>query len=345
MTNIQALQVPVLTLTLAGDADGVRSVTGYWSPLPVERLLTGREAASVDVVLNTMLALCRHAQCAASAHALAAAQATNPLIVVNDEAVELEAARETLRRWLIDFPSVFGGVWDNRVVAQWTRLDTRERMADFCTMQVFGTSARAWLALPEAGLAQWAANTATLPARWLHDLLEHAMRPVSLSPARVLQHVRENAGAWLAGQPQTWPAHADLWNEPTHAPDLASALLLARLRRLARFCANPAHEANGANGMDRMDVVNTTAGSLRHDDIGIGWARCARGVLVHLARIENGKVAAYRIIAPTRWNFGPANLLQDALRDLPWSVAQPLARRLALLLDPCAPYRIEVHHA
>jgi coenzyme F420-reducing hydrogenase alpha subunit len=133
-----------------------------------------------------------------------------------------------------------------------------------------------------------------------------------------------------ASQSHTWPAHADLWNEPECAPDLACALLLARLRQLARFCAGPSHRAN------------TTTGSLRHGNIGIGWARCARGVLVHLARVRNGKVTAYRIIAPTRWNFGPANLLQHALRGLSWDVAQPLAQRLALLLDPCAPYRIEV---
>jgi len=328
--------IPVLTLVLAGGADSVQSVMGHWSPLPVEQLLLGRDTANVNALLNTMLVLCRHAQSAASAHALAAAQSARVSLIVHNDPVELEAARETLRRWLMDFPTVFGGDWSSPVIAQWARLDSRERVADFCSTHVFGLSASAWLVLSKPELRQWARNVTTLPARWLRDLLEHARRPVDVAPADVLRYVDKNAMALLteAGQSEAWPAHAALWDEPERAPDLASALLFMRLRRLARFCAGPEHRASA------------TTGSLRHGNIGIGWARCARGVLVHLARVRNGKVAAYRIITPTRWNFGPTNLLQHALRGLSWDAAQPLAQRLALLLDPCTPYRIEVaNHA
>jgi len=324
------MQAPVLTLTLGGDDENVRSITTRWSPLPVERLLIGRDAKDVRARLNATLVLCRHAQCAASAHALALSTDTP-----DNDPIELEAARETLRRWLIDFPAVFGGVWGSDVLAQWARLDARTRIADFCERQVFGMPAATWLTLSKSGLADWAASALTLPARWLHGLLERAERPVSLLPANLLRNVRENAAAMLLAREADaaeatdpiCPPHAGLWSAPETEPDLASALLTARLRHLAQLCAN---------------CAPAPAGSVRSGDIGIGWARCARGLLVHLARIEDGRIAAYRIVPPTRWNLGHASLLPDALRGLPWRAAQPLAQRLMLLLDPCAPYRIEV---
>ncbi|RQH07064.1 HupK protein [Paraburkholderia dinghuensis] len=329
------LQVPVLTLTLRGDAECVHTVASQWSPLPVERLLTGRGAAEVPALLSTTLVLCRHAQCAASAHALAAALEAPSPDAADPEPIELEAARETLRRWLIDFPAVFGGAWAKDEIAQWARLDSRAHIADFCEQHVFGMSAAAWLTRPEFDLANWAASAGTLPARWLHGLLERAERPVSVMPANVLRNVHENAETVLlardadvtATSGSGWPAHADLWDAPGRGPDLASALLTSRLQHLARLCANRASRVTGG---------------LRRGDIGIGWAYCARGLLVHLARVEDGRIAAYRIVPPTRWNLGRTSLLPDALRGLRWSAAQPLAQRLALLLDPCAPYRIEV---
>lgn len=329
-------QVPVLTLSLNGDDEAVQSVASHWSPLPVERLLIGRETEDVHALLSTMLVLCRYAQCAASARALAATQHASLPAATNDEQIELEAARETLRRWLIDFPAVFGGTWPRDVVAQWARLGSRTHVADFCEREVFGMSPTSWLMLSDSDLANWATDAETLPARWLHGLLEQAARPVSIVPANVLRCAHDNAAALLlAGDARipdeaglSWPAHADLWSNPRTAPDLASALMTMRLRHLARLCANRAPAATGA---------------LRCGDIGIGWARCARGLLVHLARVEAGRIAAYRIVPPTWWNFGRASLLQAALRGLRRDAAQSLAQRLALLLDPCAPYRIEVN--
>jgi hypothetical protein len=329
------MQAPVLTLTLRGDDERVHSVVSEWSPLPVERLLIGRDVAAVRPVLNATLALCRHAQSAASAHALAAAQASVAGHATDDGQIEREAARETLRRWLIDFPAVFGGAWAAGTIAQWARLDSLARIAGFCEREVFGMPAAAWLALAKADIAHWAAGTPTLPARWLDELRQHAERPVSIVPANLLHSVQDHAAALLladdarATNPSDFasPAHADLWHDTEVQPDLATALMTSRLRHLARLCANCAPDA---------------AGGLRRGDIGIGWARSARGLLVHLARVDHGRVAAYRIVPPTRWNLGATSLLPAALRGRRWQAAQSLAQRLALLLDPCAPYRIEV---
>lgn len=125
------------------------------------------------------------------------------------------------------------------------------------------------------------------------------------------------------------PPHADLWETPTWMPDLASGLLIARLQRLAYYCAH---------GDDAPPV----SGGWRAGTLGVGWARGARGVLVHLARVEDGAIVAWRIVPPTQWNFGAPTLLRQALAQRSWDDALRRAARLALLLDPCVAHEIVV---
>ncbi len=329
MTHADA---PTLTLTLRGDDTGVREVAHQWTPLPVERLLVGQPAGDAGTLLPAALALCRHAQCAAAQWALDAAQ-PGPLPASHperDAEVRLEAARETLRRWLLDFPAVFGESWATAAIGQWSTFCTPEGIAAFCNEQVFGTSAAHWLTLDAGGQQRWAAHATTVPARWLRALLQRADRPAMAAAAGLLRHAGDHARALLDhgahGRP---PLHAELWDTPTLLPDLASGLLLARLRRLAQLCtADSTHAAAPASGGWRVG------------DIGVGWARAARGLLVHLARVGQGRVVAYRIIAPTWWNFGTGGLLQHALKDRPWPDAVQRAGQLTLLLDPCVQYEI-----
>lgn len=82
---------------------------------------------------------------------------------------------------------------------------------------------------------------------------------------------------------------------------------------------------------------------------GLAIAPTARGRLRHMIRLENGRIAAWRVDAPTDWNFasqGPA--AWHAARLDP---AGDLRRDAALLVaafDPCAPCTVairEVAHA
>lgn len=71
---------------------------------------------------------------------------------------------------------------------------------------------------------------------------------------------------------------------------------------------------------------------------GLGLAHAARGLLGHGARVEAGRVAAYRILSPSAWNLAPGGLLERAFAALS---PEPQARRLAPLLvsaiNPCVP--------
>ena len=83
---------------------------------------------------------------------------------------------------------------------------------------------------------------------------------------------------------------------------------------------------------------------------GMGLARVetARGLLLHLMQVKDGRVARYVIVAPTEWNFHAQGAFAGeivgaaaATRD----EAEGLARRLALALDPCVSYTVRVEDA
>jgi Ni,Fe-hydrogenase I large subunit len=71
----------------------------------------------------------------------------------------------------------------------------------------------------------------------------------------------------------------------------------------------------------------------------------ARGLLLHAARIDGERIADYRIVAPTDWNFHPDGALARGLVGLEADDAGTLARRAGVAvvaLDPCVAFRIEV---
>lgn len=80
----------------------------------------------------------------------------------------------------------------------------------------------------------------------------------------------------------------------------------------------------------------------RTDGAGVGLVDAARGLLAHRVELREGMVHAYRILAPTEWNFHPRGALAQGLLgasgpDLPWR-----AGLLAASLDPCVPFAIGV---
>jgi Ni,Fe-hydrogenase I large subunit len=84
------------------------------------------------------------------------------------------------------------------------------------------------------------------------------------------------------------------------------------------------------------------------DGTGMSWVETARGLLVHRARVQDARIADYRIVAPTEWNFHPRGpFVRGALGLAP---ATPEALRLqanwiVASLDPCVAWRLEVGRA
>ncbi|MBK1666235.1 hydrogenase assembly protein HupF, partial [Rhodospirillum rubrum] len=73
---------------------------------------------------------------------------------------------------------------------------------------------------------------------------------------------------------------------------------------------------------------------------GVGMVEAARGLLIHRVVVREGRVARWRILAPTEWNLHPQGALASLLIGCPVSGTEEaclLAHWLVLALDPCVP--------
>ena len=313
----------------------VQRVDAAWRRLPVERLWIGQPAQAIEPVLNRTLTICLQAHIGAARQAVRAALhvSADTAPSAADTGIRLEAARDTLRRWLLDYPRAFGGTWNSAALRAWRGIDGVAALTAYCRAHIFGMAAGDWLTLDGAALDAWMSAGTTLPAYWLGHGLAEPLRQSAMPPAvDLLTWAGAHTGELLGGGlPTPVPPHAQS-DAPSGAAltgrDLPTALLLHRLRHLALACADSADtRAHGGVSSDNIGI-------------GIGWARTARGLLLHLARIEQDRVTAYRILPPTLWNAAPHGILATALQGLAAADAIRCAEQLLLLLDPCAPFEV-----
>jgi Ni,Fe-hydrogenase I large subunit len=220
----------------------------------------------------------------------------------------------------------------------------------------FGDAPGAWLARCAAeGIDAWIDAASTPTARALRharelgaygasdvDLLPQADAPMvaGLVAQMDADETFERAPQWR-GAPAETGALARANGEPVvrravvrHGRS-AFARCLARLAELAALAS--------AKSVGSIGAAPAGAGD------GVGWVDTARGLLVHRVRRDrDGRVAAWRIVAPTEWNFHPRGVLAAALTRAQAgdaASAQRQARWLVQSLDPCVAARVEVAHA
>ncbi len=78
---------------------------------------------------------------------------------------------------------------------------------------------------------------------------------------------------------------------------------------------------------------------------GVGQVMTARGVLTHAAHLEQGRVLAYRVWAPTDCLFADAACLSALLAGNRWNSRESAEQGLelaVLALDPCLPFVVKV---
>jgi len=77
---------------------------------------------------------------------------------------------------------------------------------------------------------------------------------------------------------------------------------------------------------------------------GLGVVECARGRLVHWLAVTEGRVSAYRILAPTEWNFHPEGPLAHGLtgaRGGPGTNIRQAIELFVTALDPCVAFEVD----
>ena len=288
-------------------------------PVVAERLFVGQSAGHVMTLVPMLYSLCAQAQKLAAQLALYGKTPDEQAL----RAVALEAVREHglyLGRWLPRLHQALQGV------SGWLNLDKVPYAAKLNGVaqaiggppEIFQAAKTLAENLPEK--ARKTAPEGVLP---LHgsDLTSKILQQMAAQADWCQQPevdgVRENSFYTRASLFERLP------------PD-AAGRLAARLWDLHQWL--------------RLAVGERCAfpvwGQMAWHDWRLGWVETARGRLYHAARVEAGRVMAYRISAPTEWNFHPRGVLARWLEAAGQADAQT-AQALAALVDPCVAVRVE----
>lgn len=333
-------------------------------PRGLARAMLGHAPGEAAALARRLFSLCGQAQGAAVLAACAAARG-DPGAGADIPALLRERALEHAWRLLLDWPRDLELAPDMASLLRLRQAPAEGFAQALETCQedaLLGEAPSAWLRRGLDGLDAWSAQGATPLARLfarLHAPLPDQPDPgighapllpalAEWSPAmaaklgrRALEEAHFTARPDWNGQPAETGALARTAHHPMLAQWLArrgrgqGARLLARLLELAEL---PRHAANGGPSPIRAWQLET--------GVGLAGVETSRGLLFHLARLEDGAIADYRILAPTEWNFHPAGPLRQALAGLPEEAGLPArARSLARALDPCVAFDVEVAHA
>ncbi len=321
--------------------------------LEVSRLFTGRTPEEVLSLLPRLYTLCGQAHAAAAR--LALFPDSSPATETRRR-VQIENLREHLLYLFVHWPEAGEqppatgelapalGLASRQLAAP-HETDTWRELVTWIETNVLGMPASDFLALDDAGLRSWAQQGSTLPARLLRDtqalpaVPEPTLRPLRRDDlgavARAL--TATDAARFVAcpalddGCRYTGPAAG----EPPAAPEAAlpplGRHLAARLRTLARLCRSLA----SPEGAD--DSLFRTAG--------LACAETSRGLLVHRAKVTDGRVSDYRILAPTEWNFHPRGLAARWLARIETddrTTLYRLASHIVRAIDPCVAFDIGI---
>jgi hypothetical protein len=357
-----------------GHVAGVR--VSSTRPDVARSLLKGRTRVELSAAVPLLYSICGRSQAAASELACAAAAGEtidSDTLARRSTAVSAEMVREYAWRTLLDWPQWIGEkASDDAAAAARGSLAFQfdaaspagtSGMAHAIALAAFGTAAEEWLALrtlPE--LERWIDTGSTASARFVRrardddaatgawrdrpapevpllDGEHHATWIGTLSAAADADPAFERHPVWR-GAPAETGALARLQSDPlisAFAGRCASrvpARFVARLRELALLLAGRATAQVGARSLPGAS--------------GIAWVENARGLLIHKARLDQGRIGDYRIVAPTEWNFHPQGALAAALSGNPavdLDAAKRHAARCVNSLDPCVAFSIEFDNA
>ena len=220
---------------------------------------------------------------------------------------------------------------------------------------IFGEPLAHWLSRRgHVGHIDWCVTAKTPAARliahladsgWMHRADIHCgsiglpgATPAELWPRRLAREGGLAPFSTEAGVPET-----TLYSRRARDGVVASlnsaglgARFLARLVELARL---PGEMRSLIGGDGEPKTVSEYA-----DGAGIGIVEAARGLLLHVVRLHNGRVDRYRIVSPTDWNFDRQGIAARCLATLDGHHDEDervaLAHLIVNAIDPCVAYEV-----
>lgn len=364
--------------------DGSRITSASITPraLPaIDALLCGKQPSQALQIIPAVFSLCGKAQAAAAAAALDAAQSGGVPAVPprRERLVLMEALQELLWRFLLDLPRLAGLPPDVQCLAS-----LRRRFAALAApgiddagwrRQLHEIESEAGAALLGSGMA---ALRESIDEQALLAVLAKANTVTGASLLRCHQLSIPGASCTATLMPPVHAEHVQAVLLPALADDPDFALLphwngqCMETGSLARMQDHPLIDAllrdAGPSPFARLiarlyeipqlfaDLLAETPSRQRWvqglspaPGIGVGWVQNARGLLLHHVALDSqGAISAYRIVAPTEWNFHPAGPCAQGLTGCAAASqdeARACAEWLVQALDPCVSHQIEVDHA
>jgi hypothetical protein len=310
-------------LSLADKHGRIREVRVACERPVVAAVLRGRAADEAVRLVPLLFALCGRAQGRASALALAAARGEE-LAAHIDPAIQHEALREHLWRWLIDLPTLLGAVAmrDEFVAATgWLASGRRDELRTVLTGAGIEALRRQLAELEDPPDPQ---------PRLLPEL--DARRSLAAWPSLDPDFCR--LPHWQGAAAETG-AIARRQGRPGKAATAFAARWLARLEELHDWAA----------GIERVGGCGTASAATGASGSGRALVETARGLLMHEIVLDGARIADYFIVAPTEWNFHPQGPLAGWLTGRDCGDREALhgfAARAVAALDPCVRSEIQI---
>jgi coenzyme F420-reducing hydrogenase alpha subunit len=294
----------VIEIVLSRGADGGCVPTiTSTRPFNLPRTFVGKSAKGVAASIGLLFSLCGQAQRAASLGAIEAAMGHEVSDLVLKTRAQAVQA-ETLREWVLGSNPEFGP--DMRDIVRQS--------------QVIMTAAK--------------------PA------FEFGGREPLVDLGEKVKTLDAMAKPRIANRPAPADGHGVAELTPA---DLAGADLLPRAAHDSGLAENPTIDGLPRWTQGRAPSAASPLYVYRdgRPRAGHGWGLAcvptARGLLTHAVRLSQGTIAAYRITAPTEWNFHPQGIAAQLLRALPigadWLAE---ARRIVDAIDPCVQSHIRL---
>lgn len=328
-------------------------------------LAVGRPADEVPGLLASLYSLCGHAHRLCATLALEAARGRPPADAAGAaRTLQAETLREHIRRIGLDWPAALApAVADEALLS----LRACPALKDagppgpdtrlWLERQWLGMPAADWLHRWDGRPDGWAAWSEA-GTGWLSRLMRQA-RAVADWPLAAAEPLHVHAGAvplrQLAASLRELPGFTrqPCWQDDcaetgcwTRLHDAARPMpatpwqrLGARLAELVRLSL-PDEAGQGGGGWLAFGALQVAAGE------GLAWAEMARGLLAHHVVLDGAaaRVAAYRVLAPTEWNFHAEGAVAAALEGLGPALGDAAPGRIAALMaayDPCVRFEVE----
>jgi len=361
-----------LNLRIEWDGNIVHSVSLKSTRPKAYQMLEGKTPDNAVQLAPLLFSVCGKAQQAAAMAAVAVAQGIElSKIQALERNVGCEAMQENLWRLLLDWPGLLGLAqqqpqfvhWHGALNAMAAGHGNAEIFLAELLQAMLGVTYAEWKQLNSyAKWSEWWNAGQGLCAPVFAALDHEASRldfvgepaPCALQPnwraADVWQIFAGLLGHEFAAMPQYngKPMETGALAHSQYTPLLQDMMRKRPSRLATRVIARLLDLLDSAEALAQENITGRIQSVPAADAVGLSWVRTARGMLLHLVRIEAGQVARYLTVAPTEWNFHPQGALASDLDGLKENNAERLMQTVkyyVLSLDPCVEYEIEIAHA